>query len=126
MLLSGVARLTQHAGQSRLLLTLSYAAGDWIMKRIATIRAGLDPVLATEPQLPTVDRWRALVRHIVSKNLATRPQNPAPISLSAPPSALRSGKKGILDEPNLHRCMDVFTPSPARRHPTREIPKIDL
>jgi len=28
MLLSGIARLTQHAGQSRLLLTLTYAAGE--------------------------------------------------------------------------------------------------
>ena len=30
MLLAGVARLTQHAGQSRLLLTLTHAAGDQI------------------------------------------------------------------------------------------------
>jgi hypothetical protein len=91
MLLSGVARLTQHAGQSRLLLTLSHAAGDRIKEMIANIRAGLDHVLATAPQLPTIDRWRALVRYIVSKILATRPQNPAPPSLSAPRLALGSG-----------------------------------
>ena len=40
MLLSGVARLTQHAGQSRLLLTLSHAAGDQIKTMIANIRKG--------------------------------------------------------------------------------------
>jgi len=92
MLLSGVARLTQHAGQSRLLRTLSHAAGDRIKEMIATIRAcRLDHVLTTTPQLPTIDRWRALVRYIVSQILATRPQNPAPFSLSAPRLALGSG-----------------------------------
>jgi hypothetical protein len=34
---------------------------------IANIRAGLGHVLATAPQLPTIDRWRALVRYIVSQ-----------------------------------------------------------
>ncbi|MDP3664875.1 MAG: hypothetical protein U1D41_16090 [Nitrosomonas sp.] len=41
MLLSGIARLTQHAGQSRLLLTLTHAAGDHIKSMIANIRKGL-------------------------------------------------------------------------------------
>jgi hypothetical protein len=67
MLLSGVARLTQHAGQSRLLLTLSHAAGDQIKAMIANIRKGLDHVLASAPQLPKASRWPALVRYIVSK-----------------------------------------------------------
>ena len=91
LLLSGVARLTQHAGQSRLLLTLSHAAGDRIKEMIANIREGLEHVLATAPQLPTIDRWRALVRYIVSQILAAWPQNPPPLSLSAPRLALRSG-----------------------------------
>ena len=38
MLLSGVARLTQHAGQSRLLVTLSHAAGDQIKAMTTNIR----------------------------------------------------------------------------------------
>ena len=38
LLLSGVARLTQHAGQSRLLVTLTHAAGDQIKDMIAAIR----------------------------------------------------------------------------------------
>lgn len=91
MLLSGVARLTQHAGQSRLLLTLSHAAGARIKDMIANIRAGLEHVLATAPQLPTSDRWRALVRYIISQIIAARPPNPSPLSLSAPRLAPASG-----------------------------------
>jgi hypothetical protein len=47
LLLSGVARLTSHADQSRLLLTLTYAAGDQIKSMITYIRAGLDHVRAS-------------------------------------------------------------------------------
>ncbi|MBP8283011.1 MAG: hypothetical protein WCF05_00595 [Chromatiaceae bacterium] len=46
MRLHGVARLTRHAGQSRLLL-LAQVAGAWIKERMAHIRAGLKQVLAT-------------------------------------------------------------------------------
>lgn len=42
MLLSGVARLTRHAGQSRLLLTLAHEASDQIETMIANIRKDLD------------------------------------------------------------------------------------
>ncbi len=84
MLLGGVARLTQHAGQSRLLLTLSHVAGDQIKAMVANIRKGLDHVLANAPQLPKADRWRALVRYIVSKIIAARPINLAPLGLSPP------------------------------------------
>jgi hypothetical protein len=62
MLLSGVAHLTQHAGQSRLLLTLSHAAGDQIKAMIASIRKDLDHVPATSPQLLKAGHWSALVR----------------------------------------------------------------
>jgi hypothetical protein len=67
LLLSGIARLTQHAGQSRLLLTLTHAAGDEIKSLVANVRKGLDTVLATAPQLTKPERWRALVRYIVTK-----------------------------------------------------------
>lgn len=90
MLLSGVARLTQHAGQSRLLLTLSHGAGARIKEMIANIRAGLDHVLANAPQLPTIDRWRALMRYIVNQITAARPQNPSPRRLPTPRLALGS------------------------------------
>lgn len=84
MLLCGVARLTQHAGQSRLLLTLTHAAGDRIKAMIANIRKGLDHVLATAPQLPKPERWRALVRYIVGKIIAASPKNLAPLGLPPP------------------------------------------
>jgi hypothetical protein len=45
LLLSSVARLTQHAGQKRLLITLTHAAGDQIEAMLAAMRTGLDHVL---------------------------------------------------------------------------------
>ena len=67
LLLAGVARLTQHAGQSRLLLTLTHAAGDLIKSMVANVRKGLDTILATAPQLTKRELWMALVRYIVEK-----------------------------------------------------------
>ena len=84
MLLSGVARLTQHAGQSRRLLTLSHAAGDQIKAMIANIRKGLAHVLANARQLPKPEQWRALVRYIIEKILAVRPKYPPPSCLPPP------------------------------------------
>ena len=89
MLLAGVARLTQHAGQARLLLTISHAAGAQIKEMIANIRKGLDHVLATAPQLPKASRWSALVRYIVSKILAARPKSSRRFGL--PPPFLPAG-----------------------------------
>jgi hypothetical protein len=74
MLLAGVARLTQHAGQSRLLFTISHATGDQIKAMIANICKSLDQVLATAPRLPNTERWPALLRYIISKILSARPQ----------------------------------------------------
>ena len=85
MLLAGVARLTQHAGQSRLLLTLTHAAGDQIKAMIVNVRKGLDTVLATAPQLTKPERWQALVRYIIGKIIAAKPKN------HSPPVALPSG-----------------------------------
>jgi hypothetical protein len=91
MLLSGVARLTEHAGQSRLLLTLTHAAGDQIKAMIANIRKGLDHVLASAPQLPKADRWRALVRYIVNRIILAKPKNPSPLGLAPPCLAFGTG-----------------------------------
>jgi len=81
LLLSGVARLTEHAGQSRLLLTLVHGAGEKIKDMLGAIRAGLDHVRATAPQLPTLSRWVALVRYIVERIIAVKPKNAALIAL---------------------------------------------
>jgi len=84
LLLAGVARLTEHAGQSRLLLTLTHAAGDQIKAMIANIRKGLDHIRATAPQLPKADRWRALIRYIVAQILRLKQRRP-PLPLALPP-----------------------------------------
>lgn len=78
LLLAGVARLTQHAGQSRLLLTLTHAAGDQIKAMVANVSKGLETILSAAPQLSKAERWPALVRYIVEKILAAKPKNPAP------------------------------------------------
>ena len=75
LLLAGVARLTQHAGQSRLLLTLTHAAGDLIKSMVTNVRKGLDTILATAPQLTKRERWTALVRYIVEKIIDAKPKN---------------------------------------------------
>ena len=84
LLLAGVARLTEHAGQSRLLLTLTHAASDQIKAMIANISKGLDHIRATAPQLPKADRWRALIRYIVDQILRLKPRRP-PLPLALPP-----------------------------------------
>lgn len=78
LLLAGVTRLTEHAGQSRLLVTLTHAAGDQIKAMIANVRKGLDTIVTSAPQLPKPERWRALVRYIVEKIIASKPKNPPP------------------------------------------------
>ncbi len=81
LLLSGVARLTQHAGQSRLLLTLTHAAGDQIKAMITNVRKGLDTILATAPQLTKPERWTALVRYIVARIIEAAPKIQPQIAL---------------------------------------------
>lgn len=84
LLLSAVGRLTHHAGQSRLLLTITHAASDQIKTMIANIRAGLQHILAAAPQLPKPARWKSLVTYIVDKILAAKSQDcrsPTPIAL---------------------------------------------
>ncbi len=73
LLLAGIARLTQHAGQARLLVTLTHAAGDLIKAMIANVRKGLDTLSATTPQLSKAERWPALVRYILAKVFGAKP-----------------------------------------------------
>jgi hypothetical protein len=88
LLLAGVARLTEHAGQARLLVTLTHAASDQIKAMIANVRKGLDTILAAAPQLTKTERWRALVRYIIAKIIAARPPNYRPPSLPISPPPL--------------------------------------
>ena len=82
LLLAGVTRLTEHAGKSRLLVTLTHAASDQIKTMIANVRKGLDTVLAIVPQLTKTARWKALMHYIIDKIIAIRKQNqPPPASM---------------------------------------------
>jgi len=86
LLLGGIARLTHHSGQSRLLVTITHAAGGQIKSMIANIRKGLNHIRETAPQLPKLERWKSLVRYIVAKIIAAKPQNqpsliPSPLGM---------------------------------------------
>lgn len=78
LLLGGIARLTHHAGQSRLLVCITHAAGDQVKSMIANARKGLDHILQAAPQLPKLERWKSLVRYIVAKIIAVKSQNQPP------------------------------------------------
>ncbi|MFN7883646.1 MAG: transposase, partial [bacterium] len=77
-LLAAVGRLTRHAGQNRILLTITHEAVAQVKRLIANVRAGLRHIEAAAPQLDKPQRWLALVRYIVARILAARhPPHPA-------------------------------------------------
>ena len=84
LLLAGIARMTQHAGQSHLLLTITHAASAQVKAMIANVRKGLDSVRATAPQLTKPERWAALVRYIVGQIIAAKEKIHAPLTASPP------------------------------------------
>jgi len=55
---------------------------------VANVRAGLQHIRATAPQLPSVQRWQALVRYIVEKIIAADAKNTA--NATAPPALAMS------------------------------------
>ena len=92
LLLAGIARQTSHAGQARLLVTLTHACADQVKAMIANVRNGLDAVISSTPQLTKPERWKTLVHYIIAKILpATRRQGPSPPQLSHPAFAGTSG-----------------------------------
>jgi hypothetical protein len=83
-LLAAVGRLTQHAGQTRILLTVTHEAVGQIKRLIANVRAGLSHIRAVAPQLDKSQRWFALVRYIVDRILAaTHRPHPALLALDS-------------------------------------------
>ncbi len=90
MLLAGIARKTSHAGQARLLVTLTHACADQIKGMIANIRKGLDTILATAPQLPKLDRWRMLVRYIIRQMMGDQHHHAPPVIPHVIPPAFLS------------------------------------
>lgn len=81
-LLAAVGRVTEHAGSTRVLLTVTHAASAQIRALVANVRAGLAHVRAIAPQLTPVNLWRALVRYIVDKIMRARAHPPpSPLAL---------------------------------------------
>ena len=73
-LLSAVGRLTSHAGQKKILLTITHEAATQIKKLIVNVRTGLCHVRDIAPQLDKPQRWFALVRYIVERIMASQPK----------------------------------------------------
>ena len=92
LLLAGIARQTSHAGQERLLVTLTHACTDQIKAMIGNVRKGLDFVIASAPQMTKPERWKVLVQYIITRILHnTRKKEPSPPQLSPPAFAGASG-----------------------------------
>ena len=73
-LLSAVGRMTSHAGQKKILLTITHEAASQIRVLVTHVRHGLSLIQATAPQLTKPQRWFALVRYIVERILACAPK----------------------------------------------------
>lgn len=73
-LLSAVGRMTSHAGQKKILLTITHEAAAQIKALVANVRHGLSLIQANAPQLPKSQQWFALVRYIVAKIMTFAPK----------------------------------------------------
>lgn len=51
----------EHGGQTRVLLSVTHAAVAQVKALVTNVRAGLQHIRATAPQLPSAQRWKALV-----------------------------------------------------------------
>lgn len=87
MLLAGVGRLTEHAGQPRLMLTLIHASIAEIKTMIANVRQGLAAIIETAPQLAKPERWKMLVQYIIEKIIAAKTPRNRAVALSPPLTA---------------------------------------
>jgi hypothetical protein len=74
-LLSAVGRMTSHAGQKKILLTITHEAATQIKALVTNVRHGLSLIQATAPQLTKTQRWFALVRYIVARILTYAPKS---------------------------------------------------
>jgi hypothetical protein len=74
LLLAAVGRITEHAGKTRVLLSITHAAADHVKTLVTNIRAGLLHIRTTTPQLSSALRWRELVHYIIDKILTANQQ----------------------------------------------------
>ncbi len=76
LLLAGVGRATQHAGQTTLYLTPMHAARKTLMTLVANVRTAISHVRRVAEQLPAVDRWKTLLNYIVARIIPRRHRKP--------------------------------------------------
>ena len=74
-LLSAVGRLSNHAGQSKILLTVMHESVEQIKRFVANVRTGIQHLSSKAPQLAKPERWVAMVRFIVDRILAAQPNS---------------------------------------------------
>lgn len=77
-LLSAVGRLSTHGRVNKIVLALTHEAAKQIKAMIANVRAGIEHIRNTAPQLQGSQRWYALARYIADKILAFVPHTPPP------------------------------------------------
>jgi len=75
LLLAAVGKITEHAGQKRILLSLTHAAASQVKSLISNVREGLQHIRATAAQFHESLRWKALVDYIVMKILVAKLKN---------------------------------------------------
>jgi hypothetical protein len=66
-----------------LYLTPLHAKVQTIKTLVANVRAALQHVARTAEQLPSIDRWTALLRYICDRIVGVGPPLPTPISPQA-------------------------------------------
>ena len=81
LLLAAVGRATSHADQTTLYLTPMHADAGLIKSMIANVHAAIRYVRNTAEQLPTVDRWAAMLSYICQRIVGQT-------TLPTPPPAL--------------------------------------
>ena len=72
LLLAAIGRAAKHAGQTTIHLTPMHAAKENLMKLISVklisnVRQALNHVKAIAERLPSADRWKAQLAHIVAR-----------------------------------------------------------
>ena len=88
LLLAAVGYMTEHAGQTRVLLSITHAAVKQVKALVANVRAGLAHIRTTASQLCSELRWPELVRYIVGKILVAKQKSQAKTTV---PPILASG-----------------------------------
>ena len=80
LLLAGVGKATQHAGQTTLYLPPLHAAKTTIVLLISNIRAALSYARKVAEQSAAADRWKTLLDYIVARIVLRRPRKRLDIS----------------------------------------------